>query len=432
MIPRILLTGAAALALAAGSLSAQTSTKFGTDNRSMTLGDISEDQALATLKDHGRVSMSGAFFATGSADLTSGAGEVLSKLAKVLESLPGARLAVVGHTDNTGTLNGNLELSQARAQSVVDALLSAPNNVSADRVAAVGVGAIDPIASNISVEGKALNRRVTFVLIDDEGAVPEKVTGSWLTDPVTGCAIWTAGDAAAEEGALWNGACINGEANGRGTLVFWDALGFEARYDGDVLNGRAEGNGTVWSRNDDGTGVDTFEGTFRAGKLDGAVKATSSTGYVFDGETGEDEGQVSGRLTTPEGWVVSGDIKDGKSVGSSLVYYETEEGEVYFGDAENNKREGLGTLVSPDDTSYFGEFKDGSASGTGVFESPDGSSFVGQFEGGAPNGVGTAMDSEGTSYQGRFVDGNPDGLILVTRSDGSQSTETWKDGSKVE
>jgi len=309
--------------------------------------------------------------------------------------------------------------------------LAEPNNVGPERLVAVGVGAIDPIVSNLSEEGKALNRRVTFVLIDTEGGQVAPAIGSWLSDPVTGCAIWTAGDDAANEGAMWTGACINGEANGRGTLVFWDELGFEARYDGDVLNGRAEGAGIVWIRNDNGTGVDIYEGSFRAGQPDGEITVTSSAGYVFEGATGDAPGQVVGKLTTPEGWVVSGEIKDGQSVGPALVYYETEAGELYFGDAEDGKRDGFGASVSADDSAYFGEFKQGSASGAGVFDSPDGTRFVGEFEGGAPNGRGTAMDADGTSYQGMFVDGIAQGLILVTQADGTQSTETWKDGSKV-
>ena len=431
MIPRLFLAGVAALAISPGVGFAQSLAKFGTDNRAMTIGDLSESQALTMLKDQGRVSMSGTFFDTNSAALISGANEVLFKLARVLEGLPGTRLAVVGHTDNTGSLDTNLKLSQARAQAVVDALLAAPNSVAPERLVAVGVGAIDPIASNISEEGKALNRRVTFVLIDNEDAQATPAAGSWLSDPVTGCAIWTAGDDAADEGAMWTGACINGEANGRGTLVFWDDQGFEARYDGDVLNGRAEGSGTVWARNEDGTGLDIYEGSFRSGQPDGDIKITSSTGYVFDGTTGDAPGHVTGKLTTPEGWVVSGEIKDGQSVGPALVYYETDAGELYFGDAENGKRDGFGASVSADDSAYFGEFKQGSASGAGVFEAPDGGRFVGEFDGGAPNGRGTAIGADGTSYQGLFVDGNAEGLILVTQADGTQSTETWKDGSKV-
>jgi len=76
------------------------------------------------------------------------------------------RLAVVGHTDSTGAFEHNLELSEARAQAVVTALLNEPYNIAPTRLVAVGVGPIAPVASNLSDEGRALNRRVTFVLIE--------------------------------------------------------------------------------------------------------------------------------------------------------------------------------------------------------------------------------------------------------------------------
>jgi len=185
-------------------------------------------------------------------------------------------------------------------------------------------------------------------------------------------------------------------------LVFWDEQGFEARYNGDVLHGRAEGAGTVWMRSEDGAGIDVYEGQFRAGQPDGDITVVSSTGYVFEGQTGDAPGNVIGKLTTPEGWLVSGEIRDGKSVGPALVYFETDEGELYFGDAENGQREGYGTSVSADESSYFGEFEQGSASGSGVFDAADGSQFVGEFKSGSPNGRGTAIDTENTSYQGLF------------------------------
>jgi outer membrane protein OmpA-like peptidoglycan-associated protein len=76
------------------------------------------------------------------------------------------RLAVVGHTDSTGAFEHNLELSQARAQAIVAALLKEPYNIASTRLVSVGVGPIAPVASNLSDEGRALNRRVTFVLIE--------------------------------------------------------------------------------------------------------------------------------------------------------------------------------------------------------------------------------------------------------------------------
>jgi hypothetical protein len=139
-----------------------------------------------------------------------------------------------------------------------------------------------------------------------------------------------------------------------------------------------------------------------------------------------------GTLTTPEGWQVRGEIKDGEGIGTLLVYYETEEKELYFGEVENGKRHGSGTLLMPSDDVYVGEFEDGEPSGAGLFDGADGSAFIGMFSNGVPNGAGTALDAAGTTYQGHFVDGKADGKILVTMEDGTQSIETWKNGEKVE
>ena len=65
---------------------------------------------------------------------------------------------VAGHTDSDGEAAYNKDLSQRRAQSVVDYL--AENGVERDNMIAMGYGEEQPIADNDSAEGKADNRRV--------------------------------------------------------------------------------------------------------------------------------------------------------------------------------------------------------------------------------------------------------------------------------
>lgn len=103
-------------------------------------------------------------FASGSPELSSNDYQELARLAAYLATNPAARIALVGHTDTTGTLAGNIELSQQRAQSVLDRLVSA-HNVDIDRVSAEGIGYLSPRSNNSSAEGKAHNRRVEAVLI---------------------------------------------------------------------------------------------------------------------------------------------------------------------------------------------------------------------------------------------------------------------------
>lgn len=149
------------------SSSAQFLAKYGTDNRAMGIGELTDAQIVEALKTRGRVSMSGTFFETDSTELNSSAPEVLFKLASAMNGHPKLRLAIVGHTDSTGDFDYNIALSNKRAAAVRDLLYSEPYSVAKERLVAVGIGPISPVASNLSEEGRALNRRVTFILLGD-------------------------------------------------------------------------------------------------------------------------------------------------------------------------------------------------------------------------------------------------------------------------
>ena len=155
-----------AASLVWGAASAQTASSFETDNRAKALGELTDEQVAEALANDGRVAMSGEFFETDSATLSESSADVLHKLAATMYQMADTRLAVVGHTDSTGPFEHNLELSKARAQAIVAALLKEPYNIAPTRLVAVGVGPISPVASNKSDEGRALNRRVTFILIE--------------------------------------------------------------------------------------------------------------------------------------------------------------------------------------------------------------------------------------------------------------------------
>jgi outer membrane protein OmpA-like peptidoglycan-associated protein len=136
-----------------------------TANRELGIGELTDEQIIETLKNEGRVAISGAFFTVDSATLNESAQAVLDKLAGALNAAPDVRLAVVGHTDDTGSFDHNIALSEKRAQAVVAALEGKPHGIARERLVALGIGPIMPVASNLSEEGRALNRRVTLVLI---------------------------------------------------------------------------------------------------------------------------------------------------------------------------------------------------------------------------------------------------------------------------
>jgi outer membrane protein OmpA-like peptidoglycan-associated protein len=112
----------------------------------------------------GRAVLPGVAFATGSAALEPGGDEALADLAAWLVANPGARLALVGHTDFAGALDVNIALSRRRAEAVRTALIDG-HGVAPERLEAEGVGYLMPLVANATAEGRAANRRVEAVVI---------------------------------------------------------------------------------------------------------------------------------------------------------------------------------------------------------------------------------------------------------------------------
>jgi outer membrane protein OmpA-like peptidoglycan-associated protein len=103
-------------------------------------------------------------FDSGKATLRMQAREVLSKVAGILLVARGYRLDVEGHTDDVGGDEYNQKLSERRAQSVRDYLVSA--SVPPDIVTTRGFGKTQPIAPNTTAAGRQKNRRVEIVIQD--------------------------------------------------------------------------------------------------------------------------------------------------------------------------------------------------------------------------------------------------------------------------
>ncbi|WP_168206455.1 MORN repeat-containing protein [Labrenzia sp. PHM005] len=263
-------------------------------------------------------------------------------------------------------------------------------------------------------------------------SLPVHAQDYWLSDQITDCEIWSADQPEDGEMASWTGACLDGKAQGSGTLLFWDKNGVSARYTGEMRDGKIHGQGTVEMRAEGGDGYDNYTGAFEGGRPVGEGVLVSASGYRFDGELIDGVHHGRGKLTTPEGWMVRGEIKDGKVIGEGLAYYQDENSDLYFGDIENSQRQGIGILLMQSDDAYIGEFHQGAPHGNGIFEGANGYLYVGQYENGKPNGMGTAIDTERTSYQGHFIDGTLDGQVLVTTADGQQTVETWVQGRKMQ
>lgn len=114
------------------------------------------------LKTSGHVEVQGIFFDTGKSELKPESDAALAEIAKLLKADPALKVYVVGHTDNVASLDLNMKLSQARAEAVVQALIS-KHAIAAARLIGRGAGPLAPVASNDSEDGRAKNRRVELV-----------------------------------------------------------------------------------------------------------------------------------------------------------------------------------------------------------------------------------------------------------------------------
>lgn len=101
-------------------------------------------------------------FSHGKADLQPAAMATLDKLAESLAKEPNRTIVVEGYTDNSGSKAKNLELSQRRADAVMQYLIA--HGVSAANISAVGKGAAAPVASNSTAQGRQQNRRVNIIV----------------------------------------------------------------------------------------------------------------------------------------------------------------------------------------------------------------------------------------------------------------------------
>ncbi len=99
-------------------------------------------------------------FDSGKATLTPSGQAILDEMAVALQKVKGKKVEVIGHTDNIGQREGNLALSQARAEAVRTYLSG--KGISQDMVLVSGQGPDRPVADNATVDGRARNRRIEF------------------------------------------------------------------------------------------------------------------------------------------------------------------------------------------------------------------------------------------------------------------------------
>lgn len=122
------------------------------------------DVELQKLRPGATIVLNNVFFETNKWDLKPESKAELNKLADLLKANPTKKVEISGHTDNVGNDAANQTLSENRAASVVEYLIS--QGVSAAQLTAKGYGETKPVASNDTEEGRAKNRRTEFKILE--------------------------------------------------------------------------------------------------------------------------------------------------------------------------------------------------------------------------------------------------------------------------
>jgi outer membrane protein OmpA-like peptidoglycan-associated protein len=126
--------------------------------------EINADAMAQDIDEKGTVRIYGIHFDTDKATIKEKSESTLTEIATLLEQKPDLKLGVVGHTDATGNLEHNMDLSVQRAKAVIEALTT-NHGISGERLTPYGVGPLAPVASNDDEDGRARNRRVELIKI---------------------------------------------------------------------------------------------------------------------------------------------------------------------------------------------------------------------------------------------------------------------------
>jgi outer membrane protein OmpA-like peptidoglycan-associated protein len=141
---------------------------------------------LAPIKANESIVLNNVFFDFASFELTKDSRSELSKLFNLLSNNPSIKVEIQGHTDSKGKPFFNKKLSQDRAESVKKYLVK--KGINPKRIAAVGYGANQPIATNknkdnsYNEEGMALNRRIELKILSKDGEEKANVNKIYVPD----------------------------------------------------------------------------------------------------------------------------------------------------------------------------------------------------------------------------------------------------------
>lgn len=122
---------------------------------------VNADEMRREIQDKGKVALYGITFDTDKDVVKPESQQTIAEIVKLLKNDAALKIHVVGHTDNQGKLDYNLDLSRRRATNVVRALVA--QGIAADRLDSFGAGVYAPIESNETEDGRSKNRRVELI-----------------------------------------------------------------------------------------------------------------------------------------------------------------------------------------------------------------------------------------------------------------------------
>ena len=131
--------------------------------KSYILADLAEEELLQLTSNLGE--FADAYFEFDEARIGEASYPILDQVVEIMDRYPSVRLEIAAHTDNMGSFEYNMNLSQRRAQSMVDYLVT--QGIDAFRLEGKGYGESRPIAPNNTEEGRMTNRRVEFIILDE-------------------------------------------------------------------------------------------------------------------------------------------------------------------------------------------------------------------------------------------------------------------------
>lgn len=167
-IVQVLPDGAEPLQTAASApLLASPESAFGPPQAALSGEGLSAARFESALESRGHLVLGDLTFETGAAQLGAGPFESLATLAGFLLADDNRRVVLVGHTDATGALEGNIALSKRRAGAVMERLAAA-YGVPPAQMQAEGMGYLSPVTSNLTDAGREANRRVEVILLNTD------------------------------------------------------------------------------------------------------------------------------------------------------------------------------------------------------------------------------------------------------------------------